>query len=117
MSHTPKSGDVLRSDDGETIVVVEGTDPLDALIDLLAYSYGGDFERTNPVIVEAASRLKVEVWRSCTRDWCEAEGVDDEGTTGWWAPNGDGAREIHAVFYDGSVYDLGERAEEAEVPA
>lgn len=114
-SRTPRPGAVLRGDDGEALVVTEGADPIGALIELVNESYGGPpFARDNPVIVEAAQGLKVEVWRSCTAAYCEAEGIDTDGYDGWWTPDGDGKRKIHVLNYEGDVYDLGERAEEAE---
>lgn len=104
-----------ESGDGEAIVIPAGTEPIDALIALLDAVYGGGpdgFSRENPVIVEAAQQVKVETWRSCTKAWREAElGGVDETFTDWWAPHGDGKREVLVAWYPEHVYDLGDEAE------
>ena len=105
------TGDILRGDDaGVALVVNEPTDPLDAIIDIVTAEYGGDWTRDNPALIEASSQVKVQVWRSCTEAWREAEGVDDD-VTDWWAPHGDGRRQVLVAWYDGDPYALGERAE------
>jgi hypothetical protein len=105
-------GEVLRGDDpGAALVVNEQVSPLDGLRALVTEVYGGEWDRSNPVLAEASSQVKVQVWRSCTRAWRENEGVDDEWSNNWWAPHGDGARHVLVVYYPGDVYDLGKRAE------
>lgn len=113
-ARVPVPGTVFRSDDGLSIVVEPDTDPVTGLIGLLVHDYGGEWSETNPVLVEAAASLKVEVWRSCTKAWREGEGVDDGYGGEWWAPHGDGARQVHVVWYPRSIWDLGERAEANE---
>jgi hypothetical protein len=109
-------GTVLRSDhDDASIVVPEGADPLDALIDLVVHFYGGTFTRTNPVLVREAADLHVQQWRSCTKSWREANGVDDWDD--YWSPDGDGARTCHVVHTDLDLYELGVEAAEAEPSA
>jgi hypothetical protein len=109
------TGTILRGDDeGSALVVNEPTDPLDGLIALVRDEYGGEWSRENPVLVEASQQAKVQVWRSCTKAWREGEGVYDEWASDWWAPHGDGARQVLVVWYPDSVYALGERAEAAE---
>lgn len=107
----PEPGTVLHCDDGVAIVVIEGTSAADALIQMVRDGYGGlhDFSPTNPAIVEAVDRTRVEIWRSCTRKWQEAE-MAETGYDDWWAPHGDGARQIWVAWYDGSAYSLGEAA-------
>lgn len=112
-ARNPKVGTEFRSDDGVALVVTPDTRPVDALCDLLVNNYGGEWSPDNPAVVEAASALRVEVWRYCPKAQCEAEGWGDDYTTEWWGPDGAGKRSCHVVFYDGSVYDLGERLHEA----
>lgn len=110
------TGASLRGDDdpGVALVINRDMDPIDALREILTSEYGGDWSRDNPVLVEASSQVKVQVWRSCTKAWREAEGVDDEWSSNWWAPHGDGKRQVLVAYYPGDPYDLGERAEAAE---
>lgn len=97
--------------DGEAIVVADGTDEIDGLIALVQAVYGGEWSRENPVLVEAAKDVKIETWRSCTKAWREAElGGMDETFPDWWAPHGDGRREVLVAFYPGYVDDLGDEA-------
>ncbi len=113
MARVPRQGDVLRSDDGSAIVVNADATQVDGLLDLIEAEYGGDrFASTNPVIVAAATEVRIEVWRSCTKAWREAEGIDVDA--GWWSPEGDGRRSITVAYYDGNAYMLGEAAEQAE---
>lgn len=109
------TGTVLRGDDsGVALVVNQPTDPLDALIEIVSAEFGGEWSRENPVLIEASSQVKVQVWRSCTKAWREGEGVDDGYGGDWWAPHGDGARQVLVAWYPDSAYDLGERAETAD---
>lgn len=107
-------GDVFRCDDGGAALVVnEPTDPVDALVLLVQYAYGGEWSRSNPVLVEAAQQVSVQVWHSCTKRWREDHMVDDEWGDSWWSPEGDGARQVLVAFYPDDLYDLGERARTA----
>lgn len=106
--------------DGTAMTVPEiAADPMEALIALLSEDYGGEgaeWSRDNPVLIEAVKDCRFETWHSCTKKWCENEGINpDEWNGGWWAPSGDGARSIRVFYYDGNAYDLGEQAEAAEV--
>lgn len=112
---TPTVGTVFHGDDGDAVVVEPGTTPLDGLLTLLEEGYGGDrFAADNPAVLEALPSVRVEVWRSCSKAWREGEGVGDEWTTDWWAPSGDGRRQVTVAWYDGSLYSLGEAAEGPE---
>lgn len=110
-------GTMLNCEDGEAIVV-PGPDAsvLEWLTEMVSEGYGGEVAKwsaDNPVLVAEAEKLKIETWRSCTKAWRESEGVDED-RDGWWAPDGDGKRAIYVLWWDGSIYDLGERAEAAE---
>jgi hypothetical protein len=108
-------GQILRGDDaGCALVVNEPTDPLDGLCALVSEVYGGEWSRENPVLIEASSQVKVQVWRSCTKAWREGEGVYDDYVTDWWAPHGDGARQVLVAWYPDDAYSLGERAEASQ---
>jgi hypothetical protein len=110
----PKFWSTLHDEDGSSAIVVpEGTDPLEALVELLNAEYGRVFSRDNPVLVKEAAGLKIQRWFSCTKAWKEAESVGEEEEE-WWAPNGDGKRSIFVVSSDRSTYVLGEIAEEAD---
>ena len=104
--------------DGTSMVLPDdfAGDEADALLELLVQAYGGPkFSRDNPVIQDALPDVRVGVWHSCTKAWCEAEGVDGDGyKSGWFAPNGDGARWINVVWYRDDFYDLGDEAAKAE---
>ena len=115
MPTKPKIGSSMYDSEGggHSIVVADGTEPIDALLDLMRTCYGGEFSRTNPVLVEEAKGLKVEVWRSCTKAYREAEGIDSDYQD-YWSPDGDGRRSIHVLYLARSVWVLGEMAEEAE---
>ena len=116
MASNPQVGTILHNDnDEDALVVPEGTTLIDGLLSLVEEVYGGErFAPDNPAIIAALDHATVGVWRSCTKKWTEAEGVDTEGYNGWWAPDGDGARTITVAAYSGSAYVLGEMAEEAE---
>lgn len=108
--------------DGTAMTVPDDmADPLFALIELVSQDYGGalaEWSKDNPVLVEAVKDCRFETWHSCTKKWCENEGIDpDEWNGGWWAPSGDGARSIRVFYYDGNAYDLGEEAEQVEETA
>lgn len=107
--YVPKPGAVLTGEDCDAIVVAEDTDVVDALVDLL----DGEFERTNPVLVEEARALKVEVWRSTTKAFREAEGLGEENGD-WWCPDGDGRRSVRVVALTRSRYVLADMAELAD---
>jgi hypothetical protein len=108
-------GTTLVCEDGSAVIVNPGTTPLQGLLELLTEGYGRPFAETNPVIVEAAKDLQVEVWHSCTKDWREANGVEEFDS--YWSPEGDGRRSITVAYFDGNIYALGDRADAAEVPA
>lgn len=109
----PKMWSTLMSDEGTSIVVPEGTEPTEALLAML-WECGGDFTAENPVVKRVAADLKVEVWRSCSKAYIEAEVFDDcAEDSDWWAPGGDGKRSIHVVYYDGPIYALYDEAEAA----
>lgn len=111
------TGEILRGDDnGVALVVNKPTDPLDALIEIVSAEFGGEWSRDNPALIEASSQVKVQVWRSCTKAWREGEGVWDEWSSDWWAPHGDGARQVLVAWYPDNAYDLGERAETCASP-
>ncbi len=110
---------VLYTEDGSAMTIPESvTEPLDALIALLSEDYGGEiaeWSRDNPVLLAALPDVRIEIWHSCTKAWCESEGIDpDEWTSGYWAGNGDGERSLRVIWYADNIYDLGEEAEEAE---
>ena len=113
----PADWSVLTSDNGTALVVPEGTDPAEALVELIAQMYGGeDLDPTHPEIVaEVAKGLRVERWRAYSRELAEAEGVDCDDYTGWYGPNGDVGDWVHAFYYDGDAYDLGERIHAAQL--
>lgn len=105
------TGETFRCDDGGTALVVnKPTDPLDALILLVEYAYGGEWSRKNSVLIEASQQVSEQVWHSCTKSWREGMGVDDDYSDSWWSPDGDGARQVLVAFYPEDLYDLGERA-------
>jgi hypothetical protein len=107
----PQPGTVLRGGEGAAVVVPSGTSPLDGLNAILDAEYGGEpFAADNPAIVAALPKVRVETWRSCTKAWREGEGVDDDWCDDWWAPDGDGARQITVARYDGRPYALGDAA-------
>lgn len=114
---TPTPWTLLNGgDNGDTAIVVpEGTSPIDALRALVEESYGGEFSPANPVLLAEAASLKVTPWRECSPAQMEADGIDEEEWVGWWAPHGCGSEVIYVLNYDGAAYDLGERAEAAEV--
>lgn len=108
------TGMILRGEDpGVALVVNEPIEPLDALVRIVQEGYGGDWSTENPVLVDAAREVKVEVWRSCTKAWREGENVDLYADS-WWSPNGDGGRSLLVAWYPHDVYDLGERAHARE---
>src|SRR4051812_7271100 len=103
---SPKVGDVLHCDEGSAVVVEPGTTPLAGLLTLLEEGYGGDrFAETNPAVLVALPRVRVEQWMSCSKAYrdehCDAY-IDD-----WWSADGDGKRSITVAYYDGNTYDLG----------
>jgi hypothetical protein len=109
------TGSAFRCDDGGTALVVNRpTEPIDALIDLVVYAFGGTWARSNPTLVEASAQVRTEVWHSCTKRWREDMGVDDDCVDTWWSPEGDGARQVLVAFYPGDLYDLGEAASAAD---
>lgn len=108
-------GMVLNCTDGHAVVVEDGTAPLDGLLTLLQEGYGGArFAPDNPAIVEALPSVSVRVWHSCTKVWKESNWYDGEPEDDWFAEDGDGRRQITVAWFDGALYDLGERAEAAE---
>ena len=107
----PKDWTVLRGEDGYAIVVPPGTSTTEALCELLMAEHGVEAKPDHPAIAAACEGLRVEVWRSCTAAWAEAEGVDTEGYNGWWAPDGDGKRWLHAFHFEGDLYGLGDLIE------
>lgn len=114
----PSDWTVLHGEDGYAIVVPPGTSPDEAFIELLAAHHGVGAAPDHPAVVAACEGLKVEVWRSCTAAWAEAEGVDIEGMNGWWAPHGDGKRWIHVLCFEGDLYGIGDSIEQScELPA
>lgn len=115
---------IMRDEDadGVAMTIPDGmTDPLDALIALVSEDYGGEvasWSKENPVLLAALDDVQIETWRSCTKAWCESEGIDPDGyTSGYWAPSGDGARSIRVVYYRDDAYSLGEEAGQAEKEA
>lgn len=114
MSGVPGLWATLHSDSSVSIVVPEDMEPVEALFRLVEEEYGGEFPRTNPVIVAAANGLRIQAWRKCSDEQAEDYGVDPDEYNGWWAPDGCGPDVIHVLHYDGDVYRLGEDAEEAE---
>lgn len=112
----PKVGSLFNTEDGYALVVEEGTEPIDAMIALVAEVYGGDdFSRDNPAIVAATEGERVERWHSCTKAWKEAENIEDfDSYTDWWASGGDGKRFVWVFCPGKSVYCIGEEAEELE---
>ena len=112
----PDIGTVLRGDDGLSVVVAPGTSPLDALLTLIEEEYGGErLSSDNPVVVAALDGLTVDAWTEYSPARQEADGVgeDDDYSTRWWGPNGDGSETIHVLSFEGNVYDLGDRAHDA----
>lgn len=102
-------------DDEDAISVPEGwTDVMGALLELLTSETGAVFDRDNPVLTEEAKSLHIETWSSCTKRWCEDNGIypEDYGATNWWAPDGDGKRSVRVLHYPGSLWVLSERAME-----
>lgn len=115
MRRTPKVGDVLRCEYGEAVVVQPGTGLVEGLLTLLVESYGGPrFAADNPAIVQALPRVTRQTWRSTTKAYREGEVIDDAFLDDYWCPDGDGARQIVIVHYDGNIYDLGDMAADAE---
>lgn len=110
----PALWSTMRSDDGTSIVVPEDADATDALLEMLVSECGGDFTRDNPVVQREAAGLKVELWRSCSKAYRENEAGIDPYCEDWWAPDGDGKRTIHVVYYDGAIWALHDEAEEAK---
>lgn len=105
---TPKPGDILRSDDGDSYVV-EGpdVDVIDALLDFVEEGYGSPrYSRDNPAIIKAAESKPVRLW-SCTKDY-------DAPDENWWASDGDGRRSLWVIDPGVSDYVLGELAAEHE---
>lgn len=109
----PAIGTILTNENDEQSMVVElHTTLLDGLLELIAEAYGGDhFAPDNPAIVDALAHATIGTWRTCSKQWCEANEVDDEDFNTYWAPDGDGEHTITVVAYPGSVYVLGEMAE------
>ena len=104
---------VLRCEDGTAIVVPENATKLDGLLALLVDGYGGEpFPAENPAIQSALSGTRQEVWHYCSVKMREAEGIE-EVDGDWYAADGDGKRRIRVVWYPSSVYDLGDRAQDA----
>jgi hypothetical protein len=99
-----------------SIVVPEDASPVTALRVLVEENYGGEFSPDNPVIASEAAGKKIEVWRECSRAQIEDDGIDSRDYDNWWAPHGAGREIIHVLTYDGSLFDLGQRAEAAEAP-
>lgn len=105
----PKPGALLNSDDYSIVVVSPGTTPLDGLLTLIEETTGDLVAADHPAIVEAAQRVRVETWWSCSTRWKEANGG------GWdyqdyWSRDGDGKRKITVAMYEGSPYDLANEA-------
>lgn len=114
----PLDWSVLTSDNGTALVVPEGTDPAEALVELVAQVYGGEnLDPTQPEIVAevAAQGLRIERWRAYSAELAEAEGVDLDDYNGWYGPNGDVGEWTHVLYYDGDAYDLGERIHAAQI--
>lgn len=111
----PKLWTVLLDPDEDTraIVVAADADPLDALLALLEEVTGERFERDNPFLVEEAKALRVEEWRSCTKQWREDNNADDNGLDNYWSPDGDGKRWCYVVASDRSIWVTAELAEAA----
>jgi hypothetical protein len=111
---TPALWATLYSDSGVSLVVPPDTDPVEALFVLVEEEYGGEFSRTNPVIVAEANGMRIEAWRECSEEEAADYGADLDNYNSWWAPGGSGSEVIHVLSYDGALFDLGERAEAAE---
>lgn len=111
---TPKPGTVLRGEAGSALVVEPGTAPLDALLTMLEEEYGGErFAESNSVVAARAGEVRIETWHSYLKWQREDQGVDD--FEDYWGPDGQGKRSITVAYFDGSVYDLGDEAQAAEV--
>ena len=110
----PRLWSTLYDEDsgGYSIVVPEGTTPAEALAEMVNATFGGSFDQHQPLIVEKAADLRIEVWRSCTKAFKEAENIDFDGD--YWAPHGDGKRFIHVLYFDGDLWSLGEEMEAME---
>lgn len=112
----PRLGTLLIDPDEDTvaITVAKDSDPLDALLALLEESTGERFERDNSFLVGEAKALRVEEWRSCTKQWREDNNADDNGFESYWAPDGDGRRWCYVVSSDRSPWVTAELAAAAE---
>lgn len=111
----PKPGTTLTSDhdSGVALVIERGDSLVDALLDLVVEEYGGPkFTPDNPAIVAAMSDVKIETWRSCSKQWREDNGADE--WEAYWSTEGDGRRLIEVLWYPDDVYELGLAAEAAE---
>jgi hypothetical protein len=106
MSKTPKPGAVLQGDPGVAVVMADDWTPWDALRSLVLATAGYDLPdsaRDTPAADDLLADLKVLRWRSCTKAYREANGVDED----WWAEDGDGARSIRVGWYEtDDLYDL-----------
>ena len=112
-----KDWDTLQCEDGVGIVVPEGTEPMAALLAMLEAGHGSGqdkYDLTHPALVEAASEVRISLWRSCTKPWREDRGVDDWDS--YWAEDGDGKRTLRVAYYDGSIYDLGDQITKEDTP-
>jgi hypothetical protein len=88
---TPRPGDVLGDEDGNTFAIVITRGWGEGIIyDIATDFHGMSRDEVGPYVLRR--------WRFCTAGWREANGIPGDYDS-WWAEDGDGASTIDVAVW------------------